>query len=147
MSVGAVVRRAGRGLGDGLVDLARRRGWRGRLILGLLAVQLLAPLHYYLVREDRRDERFAWRMFSPTRMLRCDPVFRVDGAPAALTRTFHEAWITLAQRGRTVVLEAMGAQLCARHPGARVELQLTCTSVDGVTTPHAYDDLCEDPEL
>ena len=50
----------------GARDLATGRGWRGWLIIAFVTVQVLAPLHYYFLRDDRHDERFAWRMFSST---------------------------------------------------------------------------------
>lgn len=123
------------------------RGWRGALIAGFVVLQLLAPLHYYTVREDRNDERFAWRMFSPTRMLSCDPRFLVDLQPAQLYATFHEAWIEIARRGRFAVLEAMGARLCREHPGSEVRLDLRCRAVDGAIETWGGSDLCKFPEL
>jgi hypothetical protein len=132
---------------DGLVDLTRRRGWRGWLIVGFVAVQLVAPLHYYAAREDKNDERFAWRMFSSTRMLRCDPRFEVDGRLVDRGRTFHEAWWEIARRGRVAVLEEMGRHLCRRNPGKEVRLDLTCKTVDGKEVRRGGADLCVFPEL
>jgi hypothetical protein len=34
--------------------------------------QPLLPLHYCMANRDDHDERFAWRMFSPMRMTRCE---------------------------------------------------------------------------
>jgi hypothetical protein len=121
--------------------------WRHAFIGVFLAVQVIAPLHYYLLRDDKNDERFAWRMFSPTRMLTCDPTFLVDGQPARLLGTFHEAWVELARRGRFAVLEAMGARLCAEHPKAEVRLDLRCRTVDGEVDSWGGSDLCKFPEL
>jgi hypothetical protein len=137
---------------DELRDLALHRGWRGWLIVAFVAVQLLAPLHYYTAREDKHDERFAWRMFSPMRMMQCDPtpghtMFTVDGAPVEMLRTFHEAWNEIARRGRIVVLEAMAAKLCREHPGADVRLDLTCVDLTGVPESIGGFDLCEFPDL
>jgi hypothetical protein len=112
-----------------------------------LAVQVGAPLHYYLFREDRHDERFAWRMFSPTRMMTCNPVFEVDGQRQPLGTVFHEAWVEIAKRGRFVVLEAMGRRLCALHPGQEVRLDLQCKTVDGKGERWGGADLCKFPEL
>ncbi len=117
------------------------------MILAFLAVQLLAPLHYYTLRDDRHDERFAWRMFSSTRVMQCEPTFRVDRQVAPLGRTFHEAWIEIARRGRLVVLEAMGARLCRDHPGSEVVLDLQCQTVDGKRESRGGSDLCKFPEL
>jgi hypothetical protein len=123
---------------------------RGRFIAAFLAVQLLVPLTYYTVRRDPHDERFAWRMFSPMRMVQCDPRFVVDDQPFALGSRFHEAWIELAKRGRYVVIEAMAAELC-REPGARagrsVRVSLTCRGLDGADEFRGGHDLCRIPEL
>jgi hypothetical protein len=98
-----------------------------------VAVQLLLPLQYYVAREDRFDERFAWRMFSAERMAQCRPAFRVGDAPrpVSLGATFHEAWVTIAQRGRQDVLDAMARRLCADNPGQKVTLEMTCKLVNG----------------
>ena len=96
--------------------------WRHAFIAVFLAVQVVAPLQYYACRRDTNDERFAWRMFSPTRMMSCEPSFLVDNQRAQLYAIFHEAWIVIARRGRFAVLEAMGARLCRKHPGSEVRL-------------------------
>ena len=72
-------------------------------------------------------------MFSAERMATCRPQFRVgDGArPVSLGATFHEAWVTIAQRGRQDVLDAMAQRLCADNPGQAVKLELTCQLVGG----------------
>jgi hypothetical protein len=137
---------------NGLRDLALRRGWRGWLILAYVAVQIVAPLHYYTVREDKHDERFAWRMFSTVRMLDCQPLsgamFTVDGKAVPMGNTFHEAWIKLAERGREVVLEAMADKLCRDHPGGDVRLDLTCFDLTHQPeTAYGGFDLCKFPEL
>jgi hypothetical protein len=114
-------------------DRARRvwpGAWPGWLLVAFLAVQVAAPLHYYTLRDDRLDERFAWRMFSPTRVIRCEPRFYVDGRPVELGARYHEAWVGLARRGRRAVLDAMAADLCAAHPGGDVALALTCARAD-----------------
>lgn len=121
-----------------------RRGW---FVAIFVAVQAIAPLHYYTVRRDPHDERFAWRMFSPTRMLTCEPVFRVDGQPARLYAEFHEAWIELGKRGRLAVLEAMAQRLCDEHPGAEVILDMTCRPIAGEIERWGGSDLCQFPEL
>ncbi|MBP8811733.1 MAG: hypothetical protein KBG48_30950 [Kofleriaceae bacterium] len=116
-------------------------------VVGFIALQLVLPLHYYLVRRDRHDERFAWRMFSSTRMLRCAVEFRIDDRPVELAATFHDAWIALASRGRRVVIEAMGAKLCRAHPGSAVIARLRCTPVRGEPYPVGGFDLCSIPRL
>ena len=121
--------------------------WQGIVIVVIVGSQLLLPLHYYTVRRDIHDERFAWRMFSPMRMTTCAPAFFVDARPVDLYATVHDAWIEIAKRGRFVVIEAMGAELCAKHSGAAVRVSLTCTYLD--RPPHEYGgfNLCTAPRL
>jgi hypothetical protein len=121
--------------------------WRGRFILAFLVVQMLVPLHYYVLRHDPHDERFAWRMFSPMRMTRCSAKFAVDGQPVQLGSRFHEAWIEVAQRGRHVVLEDMAAKLCREQPGKKVELTVDCTYLDRPASRFGHADMCTEPEL
>jgi hypothetical protein len=121
--------------------------WRGRFILAFFAIQLLAPLHYYLVRRDPHDERYAWRMFSPMRMARCTPSMSVDGAPVQLFGKFHEAWVEVAQRGRFVVIEEMAAKLCEQNPGKPVAVTLDCTYLDRPAARYGGTNLCAHPTL
>ena len=112
-----------------------------------IAVQMIVPASYYVIRDDKHDERFAWRMFSPMRMLSCDPKFTVDGDAVSLGETFHEGWVEIARRGRLVVLEAMARKLCTLHPTSAVILDMTCTTLDGETESWGGSDLCRFPEL
>jgi hypothetical protein len=124
--------------------------WRRAILIFIgvwIAVQVLAPLHYYFFRDDKHDERFAWRMFSPTRMMACDPQFAVNGKHQVLGTVFHEGWVEIAKRGRFVVLEAMGQRLCQLNPGAEVRLDLKCTTVDKQVESWGGADLCKFPEL
>jgi len=121
--------------------------WQGWFILGFIALQLAAPLHYYAMRRDAHDERFAWRMFSPMRMVRCQTRFTVDDKPIGLGSRFHEAWIKLADRGRFSVIEAMGARLCRDNPGKRVVVDLTCRHLDDEQEHWGGFDMCQVPEL
>lgn len=107
------------------------RKWIFIFIHVFIAVQLVLPLAYYVGEGDEHDERFAWRMFSPVRMLQCQPVFTVDDRPAQLGGIFHEAWVELAKRGRVQVVEAMARELCERNPGAAVRAELRCSKVTG----------------
>jgi hypothetical protein len=79
----------------------------------LLAIFLLLPLRYYLS-SDNRDERFAWRMFSPVRIQRCEATFfhGESNKPIPTARRFHNAWLGLARRGRRNIVKAMGERLC-----------------------------------
>lgn len=111
-----------------------------------LVIQLALPLSYYAWREDGNDERFAWRMFSPVRMTRCTPVFTLGEAraPVRLSALFHEAWLTLASRGRQGVIMAMARSLCDSNPGQAVRIALTCRTVDGrVERREDGRDVCE----
>lgn len=103
-----------------------------------LAIQLLLPISYYTIREDDNDERFAWRMFSPVHMRQCTTSFKVGNPPRPirLGRTFHEAWLKLAKRGRMAVIEGMGHKLCADHPDERVEIEVRCIGVDRKEVAH-----------
>lgn len=104
---------------------------RRALFLALvLGSQALLPLHYYLG-ADKLDERFAWRMFSPVRMLTCQVDYRVDGQPVSLGEHFHSGWISLVKRGRMDVTRAVGARVCLVNPDRTVTLRYRCRGVDG----------------
>ena len=128
---------------------ALTRTWQGWLILVVVASQLVLPLHYYVSpQRDPHDERFAWRMFSPMRMAHCTAQFyRENGAPIDAGARFHEAWLTLASRGRFAVVEAMGAALCAREPGTPVRAALACTYLDRTTDRFGGYNICDIPQL
>ncbi len=121
--------------------------WRGRFIVAWIVVQAALPLVYYAARRDPHDERFAWRMFSPMRMIQCQPSFTMDDRELPLGTTFHEAWVDVANRGRFSVVEAMGARLCADHPNKRIELRMTCRHLDGTVEQWGGYDVCTVPEL
>jgi hypothetical protein len=53
----------------------------------------------------------------------------------------------MASRGRFRVLEAMGARLCATHPGAEVRVTLDCTYLDREARTYGGYDMCAVPEL
>ena len=126
---------------------ALARSWQGIVILFIVASQLVLPLHYYTVRRDPHDERFAWRMFSPMRMTRCVPNFTIDMKPVDLSTKFHEAWIEIAKRGRYNVIEAMGARLCRDNPGAAVHVVLECQYVGKPPATWGGYDVCKVPLL
>ena len=96
----------------------------------VLLGQALLPLHYYLG-DDRTDERFAWRMFSPIRMINCEYAWTVDGELEPLAPSFHSAWITLVKRGRMDVTEAVGDRICLVNPYGDVRFHYRCRQVDG----------------
>jgi hypothetical protein len=123
------------------------RTWQGWLILIVVVSGLLIPLHYYTVRRDVHDERFAWRMFSPTRMTECSVRATLGGAPLALEREFHEAWLAIARRGRFVVVEEMGARLCEKYERKPVVFSLDCTYIGQPSRSFGGFDMCNVPFL
>lgn len=145
--------------------LRRLPRWTTGFIAAFVVVQLVLPLHYYLARADHHDERFAWRMFSPTRMASCAVAMTADGQPVALGREFQPAWPLVAERGRRAVVEAMAAHLCKKH--RVVTASLSCTDIVAISSkrppppgisrnahyrgePHLMGgsfNLCEIPEL
>lgn len=121
---------------------------RSIFIVVWIALQVAFPLSYYVgqqTRYDAYDERWAWRMFSPIRMVRCQSEFRVGGDAAPLGSIYHATWSTLAARGRPDVLRAIGDDLCRRNPGQGVTLTLVCREADGtrVQLEDGADDLCQ----
>ena len=121
--------------------------WPGRFIVVFVLVQLLLPLRYYIGHRDKHDERFAWRMFSPIRMVSCTPRFTVGGTVIEPRNEFHEAWQKIAERGRFVVIEAMGRELCTRYPKSAVVVDLTCTNLDKSIESYGGYDICQVPYL
>lgn len=119
---------------------------RGLFVALYLAAQLLLPLQYYLQRQDRHDERFAWRMFSPERTVRCRVAFRVGDEPVPRDGTFHQAWWELASRGRIVVVERMASRLCQEGGGRPVGVLLVCIDVGEEPRPLIDTvDACTEP--
>jgi hypothetical protein len=108
----------------------------------LVAVQVAIPLSYYLVREDRDDERFAWRMFSAVRMTRCevagfDQRDASTRTPVALPEQLHSSWIRSLERGRRRVIELFLASRCEQE-GVRVGvLERRCKTPAGTELPLA----------
>lgn len=101
-------------------------------VLFLLS-QLVLPLRYYL--QDggdyaKYDERFAWRMFSPVRMVRCSGEFRQDGVAKPLSQNYHMTWSTLFKRGRPDVLQGIADDLCADEGVKEVTLTFQCREAD-----------------
>lgn len=104
---------------------------RDLFILAVVLLQGLIPLHYYTGLSHPYDERFAWRMFSETRLVKCQVQFKADGVEIPLKRSFHSAWITLLKRGRPSVVEGVQDRVCATHAGQDVTLLYRCRQVDG----------------
>lgn len=125
--------------------------WQSIFISIYLVVQIALPLHYYTVNGDKYDERFAWRMFSPERMVRCGYQFHANGkvfTHRTIRSEFHEAWANTVVRARGVVIEAMAQKLCRKYPNKPVRFKMTCTTVNGKKEQHGGDwNLCETKRL
>jgi hypothetical protein len=127
---------------------ALARSWQGWLILLVVAGGLAVPIHYYVpTHRDPHDERFAWRMFSPMRMAKCEPKFTKNNAPLDLGAEFHEAWIELAKRGRFHIIERMGAQLCEKYPNTDITINLPCTYLHQAPEHYGGYNVCMVPYL
>jgi hypothetical protein len=129
----------------------RRLSARWVFIHLFLLVQLALPVSYFF-RQDRYDERFAWRMFSAERMVKCETKFLLgeERKELPLDGLFHTAWLEMAQRGRKVVVEEMAARVCHDHPGLPLRVGLRCVaaadrSVDEVS--RGVFDVCPSGKL
>ena len=134
---------------DRCPDIATPPPWRLRRLISLgivayLVCQIAVPLRYYL-RENRRDERFAWRIFSALAIApyRCD--VRVQqfspgeqvGREVKLERTLHDAWIALLKLGQDVVVERVLRLQCRSDPLVdAVEFARTCRREDRAPAPY-----------
>lgn len=120
---------------------------RNVFLVVYLLLQVALPLHYYLARQHHPlrvyDERFAWRMFSPERMVRCQAEFFRDGKEIKLSQEFHSTWISLSKRGRPDVVDRMAQQLCKKQ--GVITLDMSCREADGrkVTIESGQRDLCQ----
>ena len=129
--------------------------WRNAFIIGWIGTQMLLPLAYYVPggREPsqlpgvdpltaRFDERWAWRMFSDVRMLKCKAEYARAGRTIDLEREVHMAWGSLLPRGRPDVLDDVAERLC--EAGGPVTLKMVCRNPDGtfVTVSPGAEDVC-----
>ena len=140
-----------------------------RLIIALLgaffAAQTWAAASYYLG-DYPWDERFAWRMFSTVRGLKCDyRIWRAkpDGNERCpdlssarcervrLSKEQHMVWVNLMRRGRLSVLDQLASHDCAQQgDGGGYFVALSCQAPE---PPHALQpiqservNLCEHPQ-
>ncbi len=118
-------------------------------VFAFLGLQFGAPIHYYA--SDRvYDERFAWRMFSPIRMVRCQTRVTDHSGDAPveveLSREVPAPWISWMKRGHTRVVRAAGRAMCdSRGPDARLTADLQCNLPDGTRDRvMRAEDLCSD---
>lgn len=106
--------------------------------MAYLAFQVGLPLRYY-ASDDAFDERFAWRMFSPIRMIDCQVAFfhEQDGSRTRLNLSRHlaDAWVGLMRRSRLAVVERYAEQRCTElrrvDPKAALFVELRCTQPSG----------------
>lgn len=109
----------------------------------LVGLQIAIPGSYYLVRDDRDDERFAWRMFSSVRLKRCEVVASdraADGSerPIDLASTLHASWIRSLERGRRRVIEHFLATRCRATQVVGAALERRCQGASGQPLPDAH---------
>ncbi|MFZ4735706.1 MAG: hypothetical protein ACOYM9_07165 [Bradymonadia bacterium] len=116
---------------------------RTLFIIAWIGIQLAVPAAYYLG-EDRFDERFAWRMFSPVRLSECRVRFidRTDGGEAQVRHgaDVHEVWGNLFSRARVSVIEGYADRWCARRRDAgasqpALHVDLVCVNPDRLSDP------------
>ncbi len=101
---------------------------RSVLVLAFLGLQLGLPLSYYLG-HDRYDERFAWRMFSPQRMVRCQVSVR-DSGTVSVSSEVAAPWVSWMRRGHLRVVYAYAERRCAEQ-GGPLFIDLRCRLPDG----------------
>jgi hypothetical protein len=109
----------------------------------LVALQVAIPASYYLLRDDRDDERFAWRMFSTVRLMRCK-VRAFDGKTAEqrtaidLSRSLHASWQRSLERGRQHVIEHFLASRCELSEVRYSFLDRVCKGPSGQALPDSH---------
>jgi len=101
-------------------------------------VQLAIPASYYL-RNDGDDERFAWRMFSATRLRSCaisaqETVAGVQ-RPIDLDRALHASWLGSLRRGRKPVIDKFLTRHCVHNSVDAVLLVRRCQEAGGRELP------------
>lgn len=110
-----------------------RQRWISAAALGVLLVQALIPLGYYLG-DDPYDERFSWRMFSAVRMHRCaveaDELREGQRVSIPLGDTLHVAWITTLRRNRAAATTRFLRWRC-EGGAAEARVISRCVAPDG----------------
>lgn len=116
---------------------------RSAFIVVWLALQIGLPLRYYMG-DDVFDERFAWRMFSPVRLVPCQVRFiDTTGGGQELVRPeteLHEVWTALLTRARRSVIEGYAERWCdvreARGgPPPSLRVDITCSNPHEANLP------------
>jgi hypothetical protein len=127
--------------GAGLSNAPGRTQERGKsaLLWLVLLVQLAIPSSYYLVRADREDERFAWRMFSSLRFRSCrvQAFEQVAGQERtiALSSALHASWVGALRRGRGRVIGHFLESRCAQEGVESATLERRCRELDQRPVP------------
>lgn len=113
------------------------------LISLIVAASVCIPATYYMS-DDRRDERYAWRMFSAQRAATCDVrvVEQHASADGTLTRhdlnlvvTIHQAWVGGLQLGRPDIVARFFDFRCEQPEVQQVVLTRDCRSPAGRPLP------------
>ena len=109
-----------------------------------LVWQIAVPLRYYL-RDDRRDERFAWRIFSVLAIApyRCEVHVQElahgarFGPEVNLGHTLHDAWIVMLRQGQDAVVSRVLRTRCLESGPQvdAVEYSRLCRRPDGGPAP------------
>ena len=113
-------------------------------VAAYLIWQIAVPLRYYL-RENRQDERFAWRIFSALAIppYRCE--VRVQefahgeqlGREVNLARTLHDAWTAALRQGQDAVVRQFLHTRCGSSSLVEaVEFSRLCRREDRAPAPH-----------
>jgi hypothetical protein len=128
--------------------------WRALLpMIGLawLTLHATVPTRVHRAGADPYDERFAWRMFSDTRLRACtvDAFEMDDGDMLAidLPHVLPAPWVSLIERNLGAVIERFLTWRCARADVDGVSTIVTCfDAAEGTseTTERAID--CESGE-
>ncbi len=104
----------------------------------LVAAQVAIPASYYF-RNDRDDERFAWRMFSAVRVRSCDVSLQEERAgeshEADLEKLLHASWRAALARGRRRVIERLLEKRCRDGALSAVTFVRSCREVDREKIP------------
>jgi hypothetical protein len=108
---------------------------RNAVIIAFVAFNVGMPLSYY-VGDQPFDERFAWRMFSPVRIVRCQvAMYDASGQQLRLSKQMHVVWVNLLKRARLQVLDAYAAKYCGDETAggrpAELYARLTCPPANG----------------
>ncbi len=122
-----------------VLDPPEMEGGRRRKTIFIAAVvvfQLLLPVRYY-ASDDAFDERFAWRMFSPIRVVKCEAKWTEGAARSRVivSRDVPFIWTTLMKRARLDVFAGYAKHRCEKLEAggdvAQVYVDLVCHHPDG----------------